>query len=442
MTLPDRIVEILDILSGNGFEAYAVGGCVRDMLMGKSPQDYDITTNALPEQICGCFKDFKVIETGIKHGTVTVVSGGENIEVTTYRTDGDYIDNRHPESVKFTTLIEEDLSRRDFTMNAIAFNYNHGIVDPFGGEKDIKNKTIRCVGDPDKRFNEDSLRILRAIRFAAQTGFEMEEKTHLQIFENMDLIKNLSAERVFSEFKKILCGDYARKVLREYKEVIGVVIPEILPMIEFQQNTKYHNLDVFEHTLKALENTEKDEILRLAVFFHDIGKPEAFFEDEDGVSHFKGHAKISKDKTEVILSRLKADNFTKERVCSLIGLHSDRILPDKIFLKRLISRYGFDFAHMLLKHKKADASAKAKEYSRSDDIILAEKMVEEIKLSGEPLFLSDLKINGNHLKRIGISGENIGKTLNDLLWLVIAGEAKNDLESLLIIAEEKNETGR
>ena len=436
MKLPVNILKAINILCGSGFEAWVVGGCVRDMIMGKTPADYDITTNALPEQTMECFKNYRVVETGIKHGTVTVVMDGENIEITTYRVDGEYLDNRRPENVKFTRSLEEDLKRRDFTMNAIAFSPKKGIFDPLGGEQDIKDELIRCVGDPDKRFNEDGLRILRALRFSSQTGFKIDSATTCSIRKNKNLIKNLSAERIFVELKKLLCGVNAHKVIRDYVDVIGVFIPEILPTVGFEQNTKYHCYDVFEHTLKALENSIKTEVVRLAVFLHDVGKPKAFSPDADGTAHFKGHAQIGAEMARNIFERLKSDNDTKNTVCDLISEHSIRVKVNELALKKYISKKGFDFIKLLLKVKKADNSAKAPEYCNPEELNEVEKLVDKIEKSGCPLFLRDLKMSGSDLVELGISGRKVGETLEALLDLVIEEKTLNKKEVLTQKAKE------
>ena len=436
MKLPERINRVLEKLSGNGFEAFVVGGCVRDMIMRKEPADYDITTNALPGQTADVFKDYKVIETGMKHGTVTVVIDGENIEITTYRIDGDYLDNRRPENVLFTASVEDDLSRRDFTMNAIAFSPQKGIFDPLDGKKDIKNRVIRCVGDPDTRFNEDGLRILRALRFSSQTGFEIEENTANSIFRNKNLIKNISAERIFIEFKKLICGKTAHTVIDKYKEVLGVFLPEILPMIGFEQKTKYHDYDVFTHTLKTLEKSDNDEIIRLALFFHDVGKPDTLTVDDDGVYHFKGHAKVSAQYADAILRRLKSDNHTREKVCELIRMHSDEIVADEFHIKRLLSEKGEEFVRLLLAVKKADASGKARDYTNPPELNESEKIIDKILKSGQPLYLSDLSVKGNDIVALGIKGEKVGEVLKHLLSLVLSGMVENDRESLLKCAGE------
>lgn len=441
MKLPERIKTALEKLGSNGFEAFVVGGSVRDLIMGKEPADYDITTNALPEQTAEVFKEYKVIKTGIKHGTVTVVIGGENIEITTYRIDCDYLDNRRPENVVFTSSVEDDLSRRDFTMNAIAYCPEKGIIDPLGGKKDIENMVIRCVGNPDRRFNEDGLRILRALRFSSQTGFEIEKNTSAAIFRNKQLIKNISVERIFVEFKKLILGKWAFKVIDKYKEVLGVFLPEILPMIGFEQKTKYHEFDVFTHTMKALDNSAVDEIVRLAVFFHDIGKPDSLTVDSEGVYHFKGHAEESARYTDNILKRLKTDNVTRKTVCELISMHSEKIMSDEFHIKKLLSNKGEEFVRLLLEVKKADASAKAKDYTNPPELLLSEKIIDNIVKSGDPLYLSDLSVKGNDIVALGIKGKKVGVVLEYLLDLVLSDKVKNDREKLLKCALEfiKNE---
>ncbi len=436
MKLPEHIQKALEILTGSGFEAWVVGGCVRDMIMGKTPYDYDITTSALPGQTAKCFENYTVVETGIKHGTVTIVMYGENIEITTYRVDGDYLDNRRPENVSFTHSLIEDLARRDFTMNAIAYNPAIGVIDPYGGRRDIEKRTIRCVGNPDRRFNEDGLRILRGLRFASQTGFKIEEETALAIRENKHLINNLSSERIFAELKKLVVGDNAPNIIKEYTDVLGEILPEILPMKGFKQNTKYHCYDVLDHSLEMLKNSDKDMILKLTALLHDVGKPKAFFEDESGVSHFKGHATIGAKMAAKIFSRLKADNYTKNMVCELIAEHSIKMNITRTEIKKYISKKGFEFTKLLLKVKKADASAKAEEYRNPAEIVEAENLVEEIQKSGEPIFISNLEINGKDLVKMGISGKKVGEILDRLLEAVIQEQTKNNREKLLNLAEE------
>ena len=297
MTLFDKANYLIDIIEKAGFEAYQVGGCVRDYFMQKECNDIDITTSARPLELEEILKNnnIKYIETGLKHGTVTAVFENDNFEITTYRCDGEYNDNRHPESVTFVREIDDDLSRRDFTINAIAYNPNKNeIVDLFGGREDIKNKVIKTVGNADERFNEDALRIMRAVRFASTLGFEIEENTKNAVFKNKELLRNVASERIFTELVKLLMGDNVFSVLTEYKEVIAVIIPELIPTFTCKQNTVWHLFDVYTHTAKTVEMSPKIPEIRLIMLFHDIGKPVAKTTDENGVDHFKGHQKISR----------------------------------------------------------------------------------------------------------------------------------------------------
>ncbi|MBQ3562784.1 MAG: tRNA nucleotidyltransferase, partial [Clostridia bacterium] len=287
--LPHQVDFALNKLIAAGYEAFIVGGCIRDILRQKAPSDYDITTSAEPEQTKAVFEGEKIIETGLKHGTVTLLKDGMPLEITTYRIDGAYADNRRPTSVQFTKSLTEDLARRDFTINAMAFSKKTGIVDPFGGEADLQNKIIRSVGDADRRFNEDALRLMRAIRFASVLGFKIEEKTKISIFKNKNLLKNISSERIAAELVKLLCGKNAKQIIIDYFEVLEVILPEISQMKNFNQNNPHHIYPLLEHTAIAVENTPAEPPLRLAMLLHDCGKPDALTIDERGVSHFYGH---------------------------------------------------------------------------------------------------------------------------------------------------------
>lgn len=430
MKIPKYAQKVADRLIDNGFEAYFVGGCVRDCIMGQEPCDYDITTNALPEEIKKCFPDFNTILTGEKHGTVTVVSEGENVEVTTYRIDGEYTDMRHPDKVSFTKNIFEDLSRRDFTMNAIC--YNSVFVDPFSGIKDIENKIIRTVGEADKRFCEDALRIMRALRFSACLGFEIEEETKCSIHKNAHLLKSVSYERLYGEFSRLLMGRQAENVLLEYGDVIGVFIPEIKPCIGFDQKNDYHIYDVYTHMVKAVCFSEYNLKVRLALFFHDIGKPLCFTTDESG-GHFKGHAEISGNIAENVLKRLKVDNVTKSTVVDLIYHHQREIIPQKKYVKRFLSRFSYEFFDMLMQVMRSDTLAHSdKAMVNLKTIEELRNIKEEVQKDGECISLKSLDINGNDLKAIGINeGKDIGKILNILLKKVIDEEVENKKEILI-----------
>lgn len=433
ISIPDYCKRIMAVLSENGFEAFLVGGCVRDSLMGFIPHDYDITTNATPDEMLRIFSGFRVIETGPKHGTITVVIDGNNVEITTYRIDGEYDDNRHPKEVSFTRSLSEDLKRRDFTVNALAFNEEQGLVDLFGGKEDLDNKLIRCVGEPDKRFNEDGLRILRAMRFASVLRFNIQEETAKSIHKNKDLLKNISAERIFAELKKLLCGKNVEEILLLYKDVIAMFIPEIKPCFDFDQNTKYHCYDVYTHIVKSVSAVECEENLRISCFFHDIGKPQVYFTDENGTGHFYGHNKTSAKITENVLKRLKCDNETLKFVLQSVKYHDTEIVPTERAVKRFINKTSPSFLRSLLKIKRADAAAHAPKYrNREEYINNILSVLSKIEEEKQCFSLKNLAINGNDLIELGYKpNEKMGEMLNNLLLAVIDGEVKNEKEELI-----------
>ena len=428
--------EIIRILNENNFEAYYVGGCVRDALLGNKPHDFDITTSAKPQDCCEIFRKFGyyVLETGIKHGTVSVVFDKKIYEVTTFRSDGEYKDNRRPESVEFVQSLKEDAARRDFTINAIAYHPEMGIIDFFGGVQDLENKTVRCVGEPVKRFEEDALRILRALRFAGRFGFTIEENTSKAVKQCKELLKNISAERIYSEFCGILMAGNCADIIREYKEVFGVFMPEILDIVDFEQKSRWHVYDVFEHTMAALENTPDDIIVRLSVLFHDFGKPHVCTEDEQGFRHFKGHQKVSSDIAKNILKRLKADNDTIQRVCKLILHHDDRIPPEESAVLRLMRRMGEDTKRSIYVEK-ADNSAQKQSMvaKRFDEILEIERIYEKIKSDENScVYLSDLAISGKDVIDCGVlEGAKVGEILNVLLEEVTEKRLPNEREALV-----------
>ena len=428
--------EIIRILNKNGYEAYYVGGCVRDAILGLIPHDFDITTSAKPEETAQTFRNmgYNVVETGIKHGTVTVICDKKPYEVTTFRMDGKYSDSRHPESVEFVTSLREDLARRDFTVNAMAYHPEIGVVDYFGGQDDLKSKIIRCVGEPVKRFEEDALRILRALRFAGRFNFTIEEKTSKAVKECRGLLKNISAERIFIEFCGILVSADASDIIRRYIDVIGVFLPELLPMVGFEQKSRWHIYDVFEHTMVALQNTPQDLITRLAVLFHDVAKPLVYTEDAEGFRHFKGHQKVSGEIAEKVLKRLKVDNDTRERVCKLILHHDDRIPVTEVSVLRLMRRMGED-TQRAIDVEKADNSAQNPLLvsSRFDELLEIENVHRDL-LNSKNLCvnLSDLEISGNDIIACGVKkGRRIGEILNILLDEVIEKRLPNEREALI-----------
>ena len=435
--MPEEVKTAISKLTQNGFEAYIVGGCVRDSLLGDKPKDYDITTSAEPEEVEKIFSNYRVIETGIKHGTVTVLINKMPLEITTFRIDSDYSDNRHPTNVTFTKSLEEDTARRDFTMNALAYNDERGICDFYGGSEDIKNKIIRCVGDSNQRFNEDALRIMRAIRFSSVLGFKIEDNTKRAILQNKELLKNISSERIANELVKLLCGENVRKVLLEYIDVLGVVIPELLPMKGFDQRNIHHIYDILEHTAVAVENIEPTPILRLTALFHDIGKPKCFFM-KNGEGHFYGHSEVGAKMTENILSRLKFDNNTKNTVTKLVKIHDVQIEETEAAVKRCMNKHTSEIFFMLLKMKRADTLAQSPICrDRLEYLDRLEKTAREIIAQNACFSLKDLTINGSDLIEMGFKpGREIGVILKNLLDEVIGGKLPNKKEELIKFTKE------
>lgn len=433
MRVPKGATEIINILELNKYEAYLVGGCVRDMFLGLQPKDWDICTNASPQDVLALFEHtHKVIPTGLQHGTVTVLSEGTPYEVTTYRIDGEYEDHRRPATVQFTSNLIEDLARRDFTVNAMAYNPEVGVVDPFGGLADIEAKVIRCVGRPEDRFGEDSLRILRALRLASTKGFKIEEATNKAILELYPTMAHLSAERVLSELLKLLQGDHVYSMLMKYPEVITFVIPEMRPMIGCKQKNPHHKYDVYEHTCDVVARLAKNETLKLAGLFHDIGKP-ATKVTEDGIDHFYGHPEISAQIAELVLKRLRASNALIEGVVTLIRSH-DAEVPNRRSVRRLVNRIGKERAKDLLDLKEADALAQSMTYlpTKLQAICGARKHLFELEAEEACFGLKDLAINGKDLMANGFTqGKVIGETLNYLLDKVLDEVLPNDREVLL-----------
>ena len=340
--VPVDVKNIIETLEANGYEAYAVGGCVRDTLLFRMPGDWDITTSALPQQTKELFKDYKTIDTGLKHGTLTVLINHMPFEVTTYRIDGEYGDNRHPKSVEFTKSLENDLARRDFTINALAYNPSAGLVDLYDGQAHIYNSIIKTVGNPDQRFNEDGLRIMRALRFSAVLGFQIEKETAEAIHRNKELLKNISAERLAVELTKLVCGKNAFNVLMEYADVLSVFIPEIAPAIGFRQYGKKHAYDVWEHICHTVDTIPDDRILRLTMLLHDLGKIPTHQLNENGDSTFKNHAMIGGEMARKILTQLKFDKKTINRVSFLVSYHDFEPVKTKQELKKHLDESSFD----------------------------------------------------------------------------------------------------
>ena len=434
--VPAPVNYIIQELEKCGHEAYMVGGCVRDSVLGRKPHDYDICTSATPDEILKAFPDEEIIPTGLQHGTVTILINKEPFEVTTYRIDGDYSDNRRPDNVTFTKNLVEDLRRRDFTINAMAYNPKTGLIDPFNGMEDIKYKKIRCVGSAEDRFNEDALRILRAIRFEAQLGFAGLPETMFEIERQYDRLKNISIERINSEFCKIVASEQFCVELVLYPNVFSLFIPELKDLIGFQQNNPYHAYDVFDHTVHAIEKCESDDlVVRLAVFLHDFGKPHSYQDGEDGIRHFKGHGKVSAEITDSIMKRLRFDNETRNNVVELVYYHDATFEVGNKYVKRWLNKIGEKQFRRLLEIRKADIKGQKPDYeeSRIEKVNNIENILEEILSEKSCFSLKDLAVNGNDVKEVMKlkEGKDIGYWLNEILKRVIDGELENNKYDLV-----------
>ena len=434
MQLTKNVSYIISALENAGFSAFAVGGAVRDSIMGVVANDWDITTSALPEEVEAVFSDFRVIETGIRHGTVSVFIDGEQFEITTFRTESGYSDHRHPDSVSFSSNIEDDLSRRDFTINAIAYSPS-GFVDVFGGRDDINAKIIRCVGDPETRFSEDALRILRAMRFSSTLGFEIEPETKKAMIKCKGLLKNVSAERVFVELKKLLCGKNVLAVLDGCKEILFEIVPELSACDGFDQKTPHHIYNVYEHIIRSVEAVKCDVVLRLAMLLHDVAKPDCFFLGDDQKGHFYGHHKLSAEASRKILRRLKCDNETVDDVVFLIENHMTELRAEKKLVKRRLSNMGEKRLRLLVEVQKADAIA-CGTGENMDKLFEYEKLIDEVVAEGLCFSLKSLAINGSDIINEKIAeGSMIGKVLEHLLENVIEEKVENEKEKLLAEAK-------
>lgn len=433
ISCPNYILKAIEIIEAHGYTAYAVGGCVRDSVMGRTPNDWDMTTDAEPEQTQKIFHSFRTIPTGIKHGTVTVIIDSHPIEITTMRIDGEYSDNRHPQQVSFTRNINDDLSRRDFTVNAMAYNPKIGLVDPFGGIEDIKKRLIRCVGQPNIRFHEDALRILRAVRFASVLDFDIEKNTAESLIDNRSLLNHISKERIRVELIKLLCGKNVENALTNYKELIFEIIPELSATNGFLQHTLYHIYDVWTHTVKVVAAIEPTSDFRLAALLHDVEKPSMFTLDENGRGHFKGHPQKGAETAEKILRRLRFSNAEIKRITAIIYLHDERPNGDRFALARLCADYGIDSVDDTLKLIKAESHGKNPEFSDSEiaSVELAQKQLDEMRKSNTCLSLSQLNINGNDIISCGIERTKIKETLQFLLYEVVYERVENKKSELI-----------
>lgn len=436
-SIPDGALSIIRKLKDNGYQAYLVGGCVRDLLMGREPHDWDICTSALPDQMKECFGRYKVIETGLKHGTLTVVLDDQAYEVTTFRMDGAYSDGRHPDNVIFTTNVNWDLARRDFTINAIAMSEEGEIYDPYGGWLDIQSRLIRCVGNPEERFREDALRIMRAARFSCTLGFDIAGKTKQAMihYENRGRLADISAERIATELKKMLSGKQPGEVIRPLVSVLCVFWPEFEPCVGFDQRNIYHLYDVWNHTTVAMDAADtNDVIVRLALLLHDIGKPGCFTIDERGRGHFYGHPPVSAAMADDMLRRLKFDNKTRESVVQLIEYHDATLVPSEKHVRRWLNKIGEEQFRRLLSVKIGDARAHNPETSQHfiNDVIETRKILEDVLKKEQCFSMKDLAIGGQEILSLGVrQGPEVGRILKELLDRVIEGDLDNDCELLI-----------
>jgi len=436
MFLPDSAQLCLSALRQAGFRGYAVGGCVRDSLLGLTPHDYDLCTNASPAEICRVFHNYRLILNGEKHGTVGVVVDGEVLEITTFRTEGSYTDSRHPDWVRFVGSVEEDLARRDFTVNAMAYSPEEGYIDPWGGQQDLKNHILRAVGDPATRFREDALRILRGVRFAVRFGLTPEAETEKAMNELAPLMDHLARERVFEELCKLLPLINAQQ-LQRYNTVLTQVIPELAPSVGFDQRSPHHAYDVFTHISHVVETIPPTPVLRWAALLHDVGKPQAFTTDETGRGHFLDHAKIGGAMADNILRRLKAPTALREQVVFLVAHHMTPLQPDKPLLRRRLGKYGEQTVRELLALQRADFCSKGTK-SSTDDAFFSqvENLLEQILVEEACLTLHDLAVNGQDLMALGFTpGPHMGHCLNDLLLQVQNETLPNEKDILLQAAQ-------
>ncbi len=447
--IPQKVNDIISELNQHGFEAYAVGGCVRDMILGREPEDWDITTSATPSEVKKIFR--RTVDTGIQHGTVTVLMDKDHYEVTTYRLDGEYEDNRHPKEVSFTSNLTEDLKRRDFTINAMAYNEKEGVIDLFGGMEDIKKRLIRCVGSAEERFDEDALRILRAVRFSAQLGFLIDEATMKAIKEKAQNLNNISAERIRVELTKLIISDHPDRLRILYEAgITSVILPEFDAMMRTEQNNIHHIYSVGEHTIYAVSmiagsqeeklfDLKERTILRWTMLLHDIEKPNTISFGKDGQNHFYGHQEKGALTAKTILKRLKFDNDTLEAVVHLIRWHDYRFVLTPSGMRKAASKIGKEYMKLLFEVNRADTSAKNPEHTKEkyEKLQSAILLYSDIENKGECVSLKELNINGNDLITVGYKpGRELGEILDRLLSEVIENPALNQKTTLLTMAND------
>ena len=434
--MPQEVCSLLARLESAGYQGWAVGGCVRDTLRGAVPSDWDVTTDARPERVMALFGE-RAIPTGLKHGTVTVCAGETHVEVTTFRRDGTYSDHRRPDAVQFSSSLEEDLARRDLTVNAMAMDLRGHICDPFGGQEDLSRRVLRCVGDPLRRLDEDALRIMRTLRFAAVLGFTIEPDTSAALHRRAPLLADIAAERILVEMNKLLTGEYMASVLLAYPDVLGVFLPELLPCVGFDQRNVHHCYDVWTHSVYAASAIAPDAVLRWAMLLHDIGKPDCFTVDEHGTGHFYGHPARSAELAEAICRRLRMDKKSAQRIVTLVRWHDRDIPRTEKAVARAARQLGEDTLRQLLAVKRADNRAQSPLCrGRAADIDRAEAILDDLLARQSCFSLRELAVRGNDLTALGLRGPAVGEALQKLLDAVMDGSVPNERPALLALAQK------
>ena len=437
--LPEGAAFVVDRLTRAGYPAYVVGGCVRDALLGVAPKDWDVCTAATPEEMQRVFALCHVVETGLKHGTLTVVVNHVPYEVTTFRVDGDYTDHRHPDQVRFVADVREDLARRDFTINAMAYHPDAGLVDAFHGQEDLAAGIIRCVGEPEQRFGEDALRILRALRFASVYGFALEERTARAVHSLKNTLHGVAAERIRVELGKLLCGKGAEGILRDFADVIMEVLPALAPMKDFEQHTPYHRYDVWEHTIRAVGAVAPAEALRWAMLLHDSGKPACFTLDDAGRGHAFGHQAKSAEIAREVMALLRVDNATRDRVLTLVSRHDMTLSESPVLLRRCLHEMGEETLRQLIEVQRADEHGKGvrppEEIDARARALLA--ALDAVLATNPCVTLRQLAVRGSDLTAAGLpGGKAVGECLRCLLDRVMEDTLPNDRDALLRAAAQ------
>lgn len=434
--MPQEVRSLLARLESAGYQGWTVGGCVRDTLRGAVPSDWDVTTDARPERVMALFGE-RAIPTGLKHGTVTVCAGETHVEVTTFRRDGTYSDHRRPDAVQFSSSLEEDLARRDLTVNAMAMDLRGHICDPFGGQEDLSRRVLRCVGGPLRRLDEDALRIMRTLRFAAVLGFAIEPDTSAALHRRAPLLADIAAERILVEMNKLLTGEYMASVLLAYPDVLGVFLPELLPCVGFDQRNVHHCYDVWTHSVYAAAAIAPDAVLRWAMLLHDIGKPDCFTVDEHGTGHFYGHPARSAELAEAICRRLRMDKKSAQRIVTLVRWHDRDIPRTEKAVARAARQLGEDTLRQLLAVKRADNRAQSPLCrGRAADIDRAEAILDDLLARQSCFSLRELAVRGNDLTALGLRGPAVGEALQKLLDAVMDGSVPNERPALLALAQK------